>query len=293
MSRRRHLAGAGHGIPSFTLVEVLVAIAILSGLVLILANILGTTEKSWISDEAGEDSFREGRAALYVILHDLQSAHVSLNTPMVINDTDLYSGTTGSNPANLYFLVPLSQTAQGSATTTGDLCTVGYYIAYTADDSTDTPTTPYSYKLYRYFRPSAPAYTNLNSAQPPPFTSSNLSKLFTGIGPAPSDDENSTNYANGDVDEVLAHNVCNLQINWTTNLATVGASSTEDLTNTSTVFTNPAPVVVSISLDSLSASGAKMLQQGSDPQANWATNNAQYQRYAHTFSGQASVPPAQ
>ena len=58
---------------AFTLTELLVSMAILSGLIVLLFAVVDGTTKTWNQSEQRVDAFREARAALFVISRDLQT----------------------------------------------------------------------------------------------------------------------------------------------------------------------------------------------------------------------------
>src|SRR2546423_13799084 len=59
---------------AFTLVEILVAIAIVVFVVLVLAQIISSAQAIWRHSEARTDAFREARAALHLMARDLALA---------------------------------------------------------------------------------------------------------------------------------------------------------------------------------------------------------------------------
>ena len=279
---------------SFTLAEMLVAIAVLSLLVLVLAGILNATGQAWLSAESGNDSFREARAALFVMRHDLQNAHISLYTPMVINDNSLpVDGVTPTPGTNIFFFATMPQSAQQTSDdtqNTGDLCQIGYYVAFTEDANGAS-----SSKLYRYFRPSAYAYTNINnyvastSGGSPPSPEQSMQTLFAGLGPLSASATGTGTQGTGDLgngkdkDEVVAHNVSNLNISWR-----YSASADPTPIYTEGTITTTA-VEISFALDALNSRFAVQYPN----QSSWvglSTNAAAYRLAVHSFSDQASIP---
>jgi len=140
MNLKRHVA-------SFTLVEMLVSVAIFSLLVLLLFGLMGGASKLWRRQTAEEESFREARSALNVLSRDMYGAVTSTNT--------YWFYCNGTN--QLAFLTTLPNTAQGSTVAQGDICAVGYSLEYSTNDASGYQT---NMSLYRYVCFSGPTYTN-------------------------------------------------------------------------------------------------------------------------------------
>jgi type II secretory pathway pseudopilin PulG len=140
MNPKRHLA-------SFTLVEMLVSIAVFSLLVLLIFGLMGGATKLWRQQTGEEQSFREARSALNALSHDMNGALISTNT--------YWFYCNGTN--QLAFLTTLPDSAQGTTVASGDICAVGYSLEYSTNDSSGYQT---NMSLYRYVRFSGPTYTN-------------------------------------------------------------------------------------------------------------------------------------
>lgn len=141
---------------AFTLVELLVATAITSLLILGMTGVFDQAMKAWRLASRRGDAEREVRAALSTIQRDFSSLMVSTNLPIY-----RITGATNNRyigPANLpdyngnvavFFLSTLA-TNQQATNNPGDLCGVGYYVAW---DSINR-----SYNLYRYLQSSRNQY---------------------------------------------------------------------------------------------------------------------------------------
>jgi prepilin-type N-terminal cleavage/methylation domain-containing protein len=139
MNPKRHPA-------SFTLIEMLVSVAIFSLLVLLLFGLMGGASKLWRRQTAEEESFREARSALNVLSRDMYGALISTNT-----DWFYCNGTN-----QLAFLTTLPNTAQGSTDALGDVCAVGYSLEWGPSETGG----PNNMSLYRYVCFSTPTYNN-------------------------------------------------------------------------------------------------------------------------------------
>ncbi len=153
-------------VASFTLVEMLVGIAVFSLLMLLLLTIMGSSMKLWRQQSSKEESFREARAALNVLARDMSAAVISTNAYW------FYSN--GTN--QLAFLTTLPYTGQGSAESPnyalGDICAVGYSLEYSTNDTSESQ---YNMSLYRYISFSNPTYTNFLSGANP------VENIFTSV----------------------------------------------------------------------------------------------------------------
>ncbi len=133
---------------SFTIIEILVATAVLSLLCLMLVGIVGNTSRAWRGQEAKQEGLREASAAFNVITRDMRNAVVSTNASWFY-----------SSPTNVAFLASLPQNAQDS-TELSDICVVGYSLEWGTADSSD-PHERNRMALYRYVRFSNATYATV------------------------------------------------------------------------------------------------------------------------------------
>jgi len=140
MNPKRHAA-------SFTLVEMLVGVAVFSLLILLLFSLISGATKLWRQQTAEEESYREARAALNTLSRDMNGALITTNTAW------FYSN--GTN--QLAFLTTLPNTAQNTNVAPGDICAVGYSLEYSTNDASGYQI---NMSLYRYVCFSGPTYTN-------------------------------------------------------------------------------------------------------------------------------------
>jgi prepilin-type N-terminal cleavage/methylation domain-containing protein len=139
---------------SFTLLEMLVGLAVFSLLSLLLFTILNSATEIWLRQSAEEESFREARAALNTLSRDLGGAVVSTNQNWFYADSN-FEGTQGPQ---LAFLTTLPQDAQPEGLDNSDICVVGYSLEYTTNDAAANG--PTNMSLYRYIAFSGWTYTN-------------------------------------------------------------------------------------------------------------------------------------
>ena len=246
----------------FTLLELLVAMAVLSMLVVTLFGMVDAATKLWQDNENRVDAYREARAALNTITDDLKGMFSASN--------QLYISTNfvGSTPGNaqgdrLFFLSSLAASAQPNGTGRSDICAVGYFRRFTKQNlglsgvSAQDPTKE-GYHLYRALAGSGATFTNL-SQNLSPFTD-----LATGVGP-----------------EILARNVCDLQfVYFQTNAA-------GKLEKWNPAASKPFPDMIEVRLSSISDETAKRLGGDRD---SWNTNNNLVARSIRTFVSRVQIP---
>jgi len=138
--------------PAFSLLELLVAVSVLSILLIILLNIVQGATNLWRTSENKVEAYREARAALQVISSDLKNILPSTNAD--------FFRTNFTNTPNLGFLATLPISSQNPASLS-DICTVGYFLAYDNKSPVAGATGRQSYNLYRYFLESNKTFTNL------------------------------------------------------------------------------------------------------------------------------------
>jgi hypothetical protein len=163
------------------LAELLIAMAVTAGIVLMLGWMLGALMGTASHANARVDAFRDARAAMQLIERDLRNlvrtqwspdpfANQTLApcTPSTVSSTALtlpaayfaldssrYAdpATTGNQNQQLYAL-----TADRTSSSSGDVCAVGYYCRW--DDQL------HAYSLRRFFRDSASTFTRIQGAAP-------------------------------------------------------------------------------------------------------------------------------
>jgi uncharacterized protein (TIGR02599 family) len=133
---------------AFTLVELLVSIAILSILVLLLCGILNQISTSWTQIRAQIDRRQNGETILGLIYSDLRVALLPENR-MDTNSLQFMVDPVGllTTPGYLYPHAVFWQGPIATNTTNGNIAEVGYFIRW---DTTTTPSNPRA-TLCRFF----------------------------------------------------------------------------------------------------------------------------------------------
>jgi type II secretory pathway pseudopilin PulG len=225
---------------AFTLVEMLVSMAVLALLVLAMMTMVESAVKLWRAFEERTDACREARAALVIMARDLRNAVADTNVDFM--KFNLQSGAAGTNyGSNVFFLASLPVSAQ-DAGSKSDVCEVGYFLAL---DRTPASTNR-SLNLYRYFRNSNHTFSNIAS-----------SSLFTNIA------------AGAAGEELLARNVVAMKITpvraraggWTAFAPTPDA---------------PLPEVIEITLGTIGQDAAKRMEDS----ASWTDTNSAFMNRA-------------
>jgi prepilin-type N-terminal cleavage/methylation domain-containing protein len=228
---------------AFSLLEVLVAMAVLSLVLVLLLSVTNNASKLWRANENRVDSYREARAAINTIADDLASLCVSTNTayfavtPESGADADLPAVTTGATTSGmngkLFFLTALPADAQETGKNKSDLCTAGYFLAY--DKTALTGKGVASYNLYRYFRSSDDTFTALKTGKP-----------FTTV-----DTDTSSTSTQGA--EVLAKNITGFEVK----PYTIDAANPEKLQPFQKSADTPVPDVIEITIKAINNEAAK------------------------------------
>ncbi len=183
---------------AFTLTELLVSMAILSGLILLMFAVVDGTTQTWTKSEQRVDAFREARAALFIISRDLQTmvpapdigpepyptpptaapgpgptpTPTPAPTPNGIPDFRYFfvnpdpsgaahitfSGVAAEPYGDRFFFLTAQPSSAQGTGEKSDICAIGYYLDYTA-----SPNAPNSFKLYRYFKGSNDTFTRLRN----------------------------------------------------------------------------------------------------------------------------------
>lgn len=243
---------------AFSLLEVLVAMSVLSVLLLILLSMTNGASKLWRENENRVDSYREARAALNMLASDLASLHASTNTALFAvtpkngrneDDHDLPTiDPTKTNDAEnagmngrIFFVTALPADAQEPGRNKSDLCAVGYFLAY--DKTSLTGKGSHTYNLYRCFRSSDDTFDDLKKGD-------GLKNLAPDTNPTSSNTE------------VLARNITGFKVKpYTIN---ADPSKLEDFTKSAQT---PLPDMVEITIKAISNDAAKRF--GPDDKASW------------------------
>jgi prepilin-type N-terminal cleavage/methylation domain-containing protein len=151
--KKQHSKGC---VPSaFSLLEVLVAISVLSILLVILLNIVQNATSLWRGTENKVEAYREARAALQVMSSDLKNILPTTNTD--------FFRTNLTNTPNIGFLAALPISSQDTTSSKSDICAVGYFVAYDNKSPIAGDNGRQSYNLYRYFLESNETFAKLKN----------------------------------------------------------------------------------------------------------------------------------
>jgi prepilin-type N-terminal cleavage/methylation domain-containing protein len=262
------------GLAAFSLVELLVAMAVLAVLLMILLSVVNGTTRMWRTTENRVDSFRETRAALGVINNDLKAlvvsrepGHFALDVTTGLPDSAIKPATAN----NIFFLAALPSDQQDATDTNDDkipdnaseICIVGYFLAY--DSPTFGRIEP-SMNLYRYFLSSGPSFQVLKKG-------GSLAKDI------------STTAGSANV-EVLARNVTGFQIK----AFKVGPNGPESFKNDGT---QGLPDFLDLQITALNNESARKMKKEHwhNPESGMMKNI--FSQEARTFSTRVNLAPFQ
>jgi len=151
----------------FSLIELMVAMAVLSILIVILMSLVDGATKLWKLNENRVDSYREARAAINTIAADLGTMMVTTNQDLFAYNIDSKLPSSAQKPSdasNIFFLSgqpnfaqdhpPQNESSSKLDPNRGNVCVVGYFLAFD-NITTDAPK---SMNLYRYFKSSGDAF---------------------------------------------------------------------------------------------------------------------------------------
>lgn len=236
--------------------EVLVAVAVLGMLLVLLLNILQSTTGLWRGVENRAEAYREARAAMQVISRDLGGIVGSTNVNLF--PTNLIE------EKHIAFLARMPRSSQ-NFDSLGDVCAVGYLLAYGNKSPVAGDNGRQSYNLYRYFIESNETFTNLSSG----------ANLFP-------DFDSSTNRS-----EILARNVVDFDISYFT-----VSGTTSTLWNQSD--DTPMPDVVEIRITSVN-NERSMRFDARDAESAWQsfaadTNAPDFLKNTKTFTTRFAIP---
>lgn len=254
----------------FTLLELLVAMAVLTLLVVMLMGLVDSATKLWRQSESRVDAYREARAALNVISDELRAAIASTNSNYF--STNPVGITTGVDPnaASLFFLTTLAPSAQPPGSKSS-ICAVGYFRGWDKQNvnfggiNAKDPSTP-GYHLFRTFYSSDQTFTNLVQGRPP---LRDLAVPSSQGQPAP---------------EILARNVCAFEVRCYTTNGITGAQKFLDWTPA----IGTPPQIVEIRITAIPDDLARRLDGN---QTAWTTNSPQVQQQMRTFVSRITLPP--
>ena len=238
---------------AFTLLELMVAMAVMSILLVLLLNMVDSGARLWRVNENRVDSYREARAALGIMSRDLQNALAATNTAgqFLLNATaftnlaaagNLVSAT---NPgAALFFLAALPAKAQDAASNKSDVCQIGYFMAFGKSSSaSNSPVN--TMNIYRYVLSSDPTFNRLTTL---PLFPSDLSALDPRV-------------------ELLARNVTRFT-------ARAYTLTNNSLTDFSASAATPLPDLVEISVSAVNQEAGKKLGNSPADFSAWTSTNA-------------------
>jgi prepilin-type N-terminal cleavage/methylation domain-containing protein len=255
----------GHQL-GFTLLELLVAISILTMLMGILFSIFNESTRAWTNAQKQVEAFREARAALHVISRDLQNAFISPQLPFVFMNS--VPGVSSEPGPSLFFVSSQPLSSQDS-TDLSDLCAIGYYCAYTPNRGGTRAKLPFSYKLFRYFKRSNDTFKNIVRTA----TLNPLTDFFT-FGNSPSLPSPSATLTG---DEILAFNVCHLRFRYLTEQGTALTDTIPETfpkMDTATPPITDYPLQIEISLNAFNFDTAAKLYHSDSTTARAQWNKA-------------------
>jgi prepilin-type N-terminal cleavage/methylation domain-containing protein len=253
---------------AFTLVELLVAVAITALIVVLLGTMFGSVANTTSHAHERTDAFREARAALQMMARDFSTlvrtqwepdpfavpapatAPVPKTRPVAyLALKNIYNDPISSNQ-QLYGLIAAKNAS------TGDVCSVGYYSSW--DGS--------AYSLRRYFRDSSATYTALSSQA----TYASDAVMFK------------PNPATNPADEVLAQYVWNLKI---TPYDAAGIALTYPyVCDASATSATKPPVALDISFSAISSQAARTVMSVTRDPNDWTNTSAtNYQRLIRPY----------
>jgi type II secretory pathway pseudopilin PulG len=143
---------------AFSILELLVAVSVLSILLVVLLNIVQGATSLWRGSENKVEAYREARAALQVMSSDLKNILPTTNTDFFRTNLTSYP-----SPTNLTFLAALPISSQDTTSSKSDICAVGYFVAYDNKSPVAGNNGRQSYNLYRYFVESNETFANLTA----------------------------------------------------------------------------------------------------------------------------------
>ena len=207
--RERQLRGGGYPANSFTIVELLVAMTILSFILVVTLTMVGQMSNVWKKSSSKIESFQGARLAFEAMTRCL--SQVTLNTYVDYDDANnpqnylrksdlqflsgpaggaarggVLPGVSGCGQA-VFFEAPVSTTSTANWSTYGAmdslLNTCGYYVDFTPNNTVPafvTAPNPYRYRLMQLIVPTETA-NSVYPSGPAPATASDWTTWFASI----------------------------------------------------------------------------------------------------------------
>ena len=119
----------------FTLLELLIATAILSAIALFLASLLGTVNRAWVAGEQQVSEFQDGRAICELMSRELSQAVISPRLQFIQNPGSLDTLLTGSTTQVANSDAIFFQTVSSGSDPLGNVNEVGYYLTHRTDSA--------------------------------------------------------------------------------------------------------------------------------------------------------------
>lgn len=141
---------SGH--KGFTLVELLIAMTILSLMVVLTASLLSSVSQAWISGQQQVETFQDGRAILNLIARDLSQAVISPRLQFIQNSGNL-NGLLTAPASQVGNSEGLFWQSVSTSDALGNVNEVGYYLTQRTD-----ATGLQHFELQRFFVPPADPY---------------------------------------------------------------------------------------------------------------------------------------
>lgn len=250
---------------AFTLLEILVAVAVLSVLLVILLNIVQSATGLWRHSENRAEAYRESRAALQLMAANLKNNLTSTNTNFFRTDL-LPTHTNGAFSVGFLATQSLAGQPEGNV---GDVCAIGFFVDYGDKSPIAKEKGRQGRNLYRYFLGSNETFSALTS---------NGSGLFPD-----SLEAGATNI------EILARNVVSCQFRFYI------TDSSGGFTNWNQSQSDPRPDLVEIEITAVNNERANRFgaRGAADEWDQWAskTNESDFQRNTKTFTTRVRLAP--
>jgi len=166
---------------AFTMLELLVAMAVFSLLIVLLMGMVDSATKLWRGTENRVEAYREARAALGTMSRDLRNALAGTNTNYFLINTPAFAllsdAEKNTNSAGAIFFLSAQPSAAQASLNKSDVCQVGYFLAFgrtsaVAGGGLATNANQDTMNLYRYFLSSDATFAKLTNGSLPVFRDS-------------------------------------------------------------------------------------------------------------------------